>query len=391
MKKIYKVLSIIMVAAMALSLAACGSDKPDSNDVDGAVVSGTPAPDSATEDTEDTEIDPDYTVDTNQYAWTTSHEAADFSMSDMMAANSTFNLVEGGSGKAVLTNMKQYVVDEETLKATDEVEYESDIYRWIDEDGSIHWYRDTHGVGTDSYVVLDSTGVGYRLDKSTDGTLKTLVLTDGATYQEAYTTLNSLYGSDAITAPYAIESEAADGTEETEETVYSEVVADATYIAPVQQDGTMYDIYIDDNMVVKAAVIENSLGCIEVDTVSIVDVPTTTVFDDITADEEKAEFKFTVDGTEYTMELYKGYPMTIYTASDDAMITAASEVVLDDSTETLDLQSGVTFTVKDANSFVIVNTVTDTEDTEVVEDTEVTDEANDAEADSTESDATTDK
>lgn len=374
-----KVAALALVVIMATSLVACGDkNKGDGSNVDNATVNSSSQATSTdnSDKTDSTDNTADSTsnstgstdgngmavsdempmpnlegasnIETDKLAWVKSHNASDFNVNDLREANMVYNFVEPGSGKAIVTTRKIYGTDENG-KNTGELLMYTDFYRWIGEDGTVYWYRDTHGFDFDSYVVIKPEGVAYRYNwKSSD-----------PTSHIAYVNPDQIKNSYSM-CPVFESSKLPDGAEavkfNSSGADAEKYAKDAAYMVQIvneSENDEKMNVYLSNNMQMLAMLKINENGCSDFTTQYIVDE-----LPDIESRMESfenmglMENKLVLNGVETTIETIDMVQNMISVGVEGATITCDKVVYLDGE-ETNNITDGGRFLISEKATYTV--------------------------------------
>lgn len=343
MKVLKKSLCVVLALTMMLYGVACSDNKQSTAQ---STASATSTAQSTTSTEQDTASTSQSTEQDSQ-----SNIETEFSMDKFVLANSTDKVVEPGSGKAVMVSVSNY-----NLGASEdgETEYEitsaddSFIYRWVDEDGTVKWYRENSASIAKAYAEISPDGVGVRFEMDADGNKTQTVYTDGFPVSFVYKRLNILNNADVISGPIKIDAEAA------KDTNFADALDGATYKVPVQQGENIYNVYMDGDMKVIAAFIEDSFGCKQSNIVSIVDEPNVVDFLAEFGEFDSVDCNITLNGTDLPVKLYNNIDTMITNYTTEAKITAGAEVKLKSGELSLEIKDSELFKLDGANNFTVV-------------------------------------
>lgn len=324
-KIIGKIVAIGLVAAMVLSLAACGN-KEATEDVDNAVVSGSTSEqaedDKNKDDDKQTEDkgEPVQSTGNLDIAWTETHKGEDFQVSDLFAVNSVTNLAPAGSGKALKVNVVIYddVMTDTGVALTEEPVYEANFYQWFDEDGRLNWlrdivYSDPDDPASNSWNLVDTkAGYGYSTVWSKDVGLKSRkIYTNTANQMATCDTFYPLYTLSEVAKPYSYDPElyVKDGD------AYAEQMKASTWQVPLaDNNGNGFTAYIDDNMNVQVLVVDTMLGVSEAAIPTLIDIADVPATPDVESNTIMCDMS--VNGTDISVPMLKDVVNTIFTAND---------------------------------------------------------------------------
>lgn len=264
-------------------------------------------------------------------------------------ANRVSSLVSPGAAQTVVAVRKAFETQTDTssgnavVTLAEEPYTNTELYAWLDGDGTLNWYRDTNGLGVDAYAVIRPDGISYRYEWTAEGPVSYTVYPDRDTAFD-------LYDQNPLLAHCELENGLFGYSAPSMERDHTKYTVGAAYEAPVslKDDNAfmafgdtvfydlssfsrMYTFYVDDNMRLLSALYTYGLG------VSVV-TPDYTVFGviedtpDITpvleafARLETADCTLNVNGEDITLPLYTGIDNHIAVYADDAAITASTPV-----------------------------------------------------------------
>lgn len=282
-------------------------------------------------------------------------------------ANRVSSLVSPGAAQTVVAVRKAFETQTDTssgnavVTLAEEPYTNTELYAWLDGDGTLNWYRDTNGLGVDAYAVIRPEGISYRYEWTAEGPVSYTVYPDRDTAFD-------LYDQNPLLAHCELENGLFGYSAPSMERDHTKYTVGAAYEAPVslKDDNAfmafgdtvfydlssfsrMYTFYVDDNMRLLSALYTYGLG------VSVV-TPDYTVFGVIpdTPDTSSALRAFsgleTVDCTlnvnseDITLPLYTGIDNHIAVYADGATITASAPVSQPEGSST-SIPDGGTFTL----------------------------------------------
>lgn len=309
-------------------------------------------------------------------AWVSSHRGEDFTAEALQQANRADTLLEPGSGRALVAVRKSWDTTlieggNVSVELADEPRLNTELYTWLGGDGTLYWYRNTNGLGTDVYCELHPDGLSYRYAWTAEGPQSFTVYpcrdAVAAWYED-----NPLLGiADFSGTPLAYDAA-------TDPNDYAAYTVGASYALPLwindpdayaeafgeedpaTTDGKMYTLYLDDQMRVLSMLYTYGLGT------SIV-TPDYTVFGVVEElpDLEDALDQFVpytsvgctlnVNGTAYTVPLYHEVDNLVTVNRPDAVIAADQPVYTADG-QTQQLTDGQPFRVEYATTLDITYT-----------------------------------
>lgn len=282
-------------------------------------------------------------------------------------ANRVSSLVSPGAAQTVVAVRKAFETQTDTssgnavVTLAEEPYTNTELYAWLDGDGTLNWYRDTNGLGVDAYAVIRPDGISYRYEWTAEGPVSYTVYPDRDTAFD-------LYDQNPLLAHCELENGLFGYSAPSMERDHTKYTVGAAYEAPVslKDDNAfmafgdtvfydlssfsrMYTFYVDDNMRLLSALYTYGLG------VSVV-TPDYTVFGVIpdTPDTSSALRAFSgletvdctlnVNGEDITLPLYTGIDNHIAVYADGATITASAPVSQPEGSST-SIPDGGTFTL----------------------------------------------
>lgn len=365
-----KALIVGLAAAMALGSVACADKNASSTDstssssssaavsesssktepTSSSSSSSSAASSSTEQPTADTVPSPDlegaYTAETEQLAWVKSHNSSDFSLDDLKKANTTQSLVQAGSGKVAVTSRKIFKANAAN-DGLGELIFHTDFYRWIDEDGAIHWFRDTHGYDFESYVIIYPNGLAYRYNWKGS---------DPASYI-VYANPESVVGAYSM-CPVFETAVWADGTavEEYDGSADPKYTQGAEYVTQIlsdSQSGEQLNVYMSANMQMLSMLNTTAWGSSDFTTQRIVDeLPDLSARLQVFENIGMIDSKMVINGVEYDVKLADKIQNMIMTGTDNATITSETPVYLDGE-DTTTLTNGGRFLISGENVYTV--------------------------------------
>lgn len=359
MKKLQKAITLGLAGTMALSLAACGNTA--SSAAESESVSATPAATAEPTATPEPTTTPEPEVEITSVAdipWVKSHDPADFTVEDLFLANSASLLAPTGSGKALKVDVTQYEVSLPegggNARMNTEPSYVASFYNWFDEEGALNWIRDSLPYANNAYnhVVLDGD-YGYSLGWDENGLTNGSIYTETSYQKSVCDVFYPLYTMDTIAFnsvdAFSLEESTKNGMNELY-LPYGEQLGQATYrVFLSDSQGSQYEVYIDDNMAVKAILSTSNFGVHMAALPTIVDaaeVPQLPDFSDKFVDCTIIE-----NGKEYTVSMLSG-GATNYIRTNPSTDVDMPEATITSDTE-VTTEDGATTTIPNATGFTI--------------------------------------
>ena len=282
-------------------------------------------------------------------------DAGPYTQEEADQANRVTSLISPGSGRTLVAVRKAFETQTDTsngnavVTTADEPYSNTELYSWIDSDGTLNWYRDTNGLGIDAYAIVRPEGLSCRYEWTAEGPVSYTVYPDRNTVFDRYDQ-NPFFAYSQLDGGL-FEYSAANSTQ-----VCAKYTLGASFEAPVslQNGGTfmtfgdttnydlstlsrMYTFYLDENMRLLSALYTYGLGT------SVV-TPDYTVFGvvegtpDITPAMEAFDRLETVDcglnvnGYETNLPLYTGIRNHIAVYAESTEITVDTPVEQQDGT-----------------------------------------------------------
>ena len=282
-------------------------------------------------------------------------DAGPYTQEEADQANRVTSLISPGSGRTLVAVRKAFETQTDTsngnaVVTTADAPYSNtELYSWIDSDGTLNWYRDTNGLGIDAYAIVRPEGLSCRYEWTAEGPVSYTVYPDRNTVFDRYDQ-NPFFAYSQLDGGL-FEYSAANSTQ-----VCAKYTLGASFEAPVslQNGGTfmtfgdttnydlstlsrMYTFYLDENMRLLSALYTYGLGT------SVV-TPDYTVFGvvegtpDITPAMEAFDRLETVDcglnvnGYETNLPLYTGIRNHIAVYAESTEITVDTPVEQQDGT-----------------------------------------------------------
>lgn len=370
MKPMQKAMALGLAGTLALSLAACGasaSDTSASESVSSEAVA-TAEPTAAPEAT----ATPEPVAETTSAAdipWVKSHDPADFTLEDLFLANCASSLAPAGSGKALKVSVSQYEVSLPegggNARMETDPSYVGTFYSWFDEDGALNWLRDSLPYANNAYNHVDLNGdYGYSLGWDQNGPASRSIYTETSYQKSVCDVFYPLYtlqaGNSVWVDEFSLEESMQDGMNEMY-LPYQEQLGQATYRVILNDDqGSSYEVYLDDNMVVKAILATSNFGVHMAALPTLVDATEVPQIPDYSAD--VVDCTIIENGKEYTVPMLSNATNYIRTNPDpdtdmpDASITSDIEVTTEDGATT-SISNGAGFTISGPTTFTVEYTL----------------------------------
>lgn len=288
-------------------------------------------------------------AEVGSYAWISSRSWSDYTIEELGDANRVSSLVSPGSGRTVVAVRKAFdtradLSSGNAVVTTAEEPYShTELYAWMDSDGTLNWYRNTNGLGVDAYAVIRPEGVCCRYEWTAEGPLSYTVYPDRDT---AF----ALYDRNPLLAHSKLDSGSHDYDPADTVHDYAKYTVGASYATPMQllddsafaafgdtaqydltAGGRVYTLYVDSNMHLLSALDTYALGVGVVTPDYTVfgvveDTPDLTPVLEAFARLETVDCTLNVNGEAAALPLYTGIDNHIAVNSDGASITANTPV-----------------------------------------------------------------
>lgn len=288
-------------------------------------------------------------AEVGSYAWISSRSWSDYTIEELGDANRVSSLVSPGSGRTVVAVRKAFdtrtdLSSGNAVVTTAEEPYShTELYAWMDSDGTLNWYRNTNGLGVDAYAVIRPEGVCCRYEWTAEGPLSYTVYPDRDT---AF----ALYDRNPLLAHSKLDSGSHDYDPADTVHDYAKYTVGASYATPMQllddsafaafgdtaqydltSGGRVYTLYVDSNMHLLSALDTYALGVGVVTPDYTVfgvveDTPDLTSVLEAFARLETVDCTLNVNGEAAALPLYTGIDNHIAVNSDGASITANTPV-----------------------------------------------------------------
>lgn len=174
--------------------------------------------------------------------WVNSEENLGHNSDALEYSNRVSNLVDPGSGLSVVATRKAYDMPEDAgsdaMPAVDgELYCDTQLYSWIDADGTLNWYRDTNGLGTDAYAVIRPEGVSCRYEWTAEGPVSYTVYPDRDTAFDLYDGNPLLKDSRLIYSDYNYDPQQV-------ARIYRQYLSDTLFYTPIQwTDNSVFGMF----------------------------------------------------------------------------------------------------------------------------------------------------
>lgn len=174
--------------------------------------------------------------------WVNSEEDLGHNSNALEYSNRVSNLVDPGSGLSVVATRKAYDMPEDAgsdaMPAVDgELYCDTQLYTWIDADGTLNWYRDTNGLGTDAYAVIRPEGVSCRYEWTAEGPVSYTVYPDRDTAYDLYDGNPLLADSRLIYSDYNYDPKQV-------ARIYRQYLSDTLFYTPIQwTDNSVFGMF----------------------------------------------------------------------------------------------------------------------------------------------------
>lgn len=370
MKLMQKTMALGLASTLALSLAACGAASSGTAESESVASEAAATAEPTAEPTAPPEAtatpEPEAkTASAADIPWIKSHDSADFTVEDLFLANCASTLTPAGSGKALKVSVSQYEVSlpEGGGNARMETDpyYVGTFYSWFDEEGALNWLRDSLPYANNAYNRVDLDGdYGYSLGWNENGPTSRSLYTE-TSYQESvcdvfYPLYTLQAGSTVRVEEFSLEEWTQSGMNEMY-LPYQEQLSQATYRATLSDDqGSSYEVYMDDNMVVKAILSTSNFGVHMAALPTVVDATEVPQLPDYSAN--VVDCTIIENGKEYTVPMLSGATNYIRTNPDpdtdvpDASITSDVEVTTEEGAAT-SIPNATGFTISGPTTFTV--------------------------------------
>lgn len=275
--------------------------------------------------------------------WVNSEEDLGHNSDALEYSNRVSNLVDPGSGLSVVATRKAYDMPDDAgddaMQAVDgELYCDTQLYTWIDADGTLNWYRDTNGLGTDAYAVIRPEGVSCRYEWTAEGPVSYTVYPSRDTVFDLYDSNPMLSDFQLIYSDYNYDPKQVART-------YRQYLSDTFFCTPIQwPDNSVFGMFGNaepdgqpsgkgeyavcvDYTVHLLAVLRTDVVGADTTLFGVVDgipdiTPELEAFDGL----ETVDCTLNVNGEDITLPLYTGIDNHIAVRVDGASIIADSMV-----------------------------------------------------------------